>query len=102
MSNLNPEPSKVAGYSDYVAGSIKEGAGKVFGKTEWEASGTTQKATGNAEIEAARLAGTATAKKEQMTGATQETKGAILGDSKQELEGKAERLKGNVREQAHA
>jgi len=102
MSNLKPEePSKIQGYGNKVMGTMKEGAGKLFGNPQLQGAGQAQTTKGQAEIEAARAQGMATAKEEQYGGAARETKGAVLGDTTEEMKGTAERLKGETRETAH-
>jgi len=66
------EPSKVTGTKDRVVGAVKESAGRLFGSERTEAEGHAQNVRGRSEVDAAR--------------------------AQQEQTGRAEILKGNIKE----
>ncbi|KAG9298065.1 hypothetical protein G9A89_018148 [Geosiphon pyriformis] len=92
------QPSKVSGTGEYYKGAAQETLGSIIGNTGMQAEGAKQKATGDAEIKAAKTQGYAEGTKDRLTGHVKETAGSVVGNEQMQAEGKGSKLSGEAQQ----
>ncbi|KAJ3032762.1 hypothetical protein HDV00_007170 [Rhizophlyctis rosea] len=99
MSNV--QPTKSSGYTSQAIGAVKQNVGSLLGNHSMQAEGASQRAQGNAEVQAAKAQQFTEGAIDSVGGSIKKNIGAALGDESMRASGASTEAKGEAQKAAN-
>jgi len=100
-TNTNSGPDKTTGQFHSVKGTINETIGNLTGSQDWQQSGRSEHAKGEAEYNAARAQGYVEGASDRVTGKKDAVVGAVTGDKSQQAQGNVRHDMGQAQQEVN-
>ncbi|KND02070.1 DNA binding protein [Spizellomyces punctatus DAOM BR117] len=98
---MSSSPSRTHGNMESAKGAVKENVGKVLGNQSMRVEGASQRAAGNAEVEAVKTANYADGQMDSMGGSIKKNVGSAIGNERMQASGAQTEAAGEMKKAAN-